>query len=223
MADVCFLQGPFFRQYGVITSSGGLNSHLQLGIPSSTNANLYTGALVAGDVKVAKDGGAEANITTLPVQIGATGVWQFALSAAELTAYSVTIHVKKTGSTAEMVITVETNIVAGQVNFNATAFGGNTAAVTLTGVGTGQALKLAATTAPYLTNLFDTTEVSEISGAPPTPPTYGQSLLYLMARFYDLVTQTVSVQTVYKRDSATALTNMAVADDGTTQSKGKGV
>src|SRR5258708_15656513 len=114
MADVCFQAGPFFRQYGIATGSALVNSNLQVGIPSSTNANLYTGALGAGDVKVSKDGGAEGNIGTLPTQVGATGVWNFGLTAAELTAGTTTIHIKKAGSTAEVVITIETSIAVGR-------------------------------------------------------------------------------------------------------------
>lgn len=50
---------------------------------------------VAGDVKVSKDGGAAANVTNLPVAIvmGNTAVWDFSLTAAELTAAQVIVTV----------------------------------------------------------------------------------------------------------------------------------
>lgn len=46
-----------------------------------------------GDVKVIKDGGAAANITTLPVFISSTGILTWSLSAAECTATEVIIQV----------------------------------------------------------------------------------------------------------------------------------
>lgn len=46
----------------------------------------------AGDVKVIKDGGAPANITTLPTEVGA-GVWKFPLSATEMSAAKVQVVV----------------------------------------------------------------------------------------------------------------------------------
>lgn len=50
---------------------------------------------VAGDVKVSIDGGAAANIATLPVAIamGNGAMWNFALSAAELTGKKISIVV----------------------------------------------------------------------------------------------------------------------------------
>ena len=49
----------------------------------------------AGDVKVSKDGGAVANITTLPTAVTGTGsvLWTFALSATEMEAARITIQV----------------------------------------------------------------------------------------------------------------------------------
>jgi hypothetical protein len=48
--------------------------------------------LAAGDVTVSKDGGAFANIATLPTEIGTTGCLEVALSAAEMTADTVAIR-----------------------------------------------------------------------------------------------------------------------------------
>lgn len=47
--------------------------------------------LAAGDVQVSKDGGAFANITDLPVQIGSTGVLKVSLTATEMNADRVAI------------------------------------------------------------------------------------------------------------------------------------
>src|SRR5262249_13178258 len=48
-----------------------------------------------GDVKVSKDGGNVANITTLPVAVGGTGsaLWEFTLSATEMQAAEIVIQV----------------------------------------------------------------------------------------------------------------------------------
>jgi hypothetical protein len=220
MADVVFQYGPFFRQYGIVLASATVNAPITVGIPTSTNANLYTGALGAGDVKVSLDGGAEANINTLPTQVGATGIWAFILSAAELVAAVTTIHVKKAGTTAEIVITVETTLAVGRLRVNSTGVGGNTDAATLTAIGTGLPLNLVPGTGRH-TNIFDTSMVAEMSAPPPTVPTIQVGIQAVYQRMAFLVTQTVSTQTWYKADSVTPLTSIAVADDGTTQSKGK--
>lgn len=48
--------------------------------------------LAAGDIQVSKDGGAFANITTLPTEIGTSGVLPVALSATEMNADRVTVR-----------------------------------------------------------------------------------------------------------------------------------
>lgn len=47
---------------------------------------------VAGDVKVDKDGGGVANITTLPVRIGSTPLYKLNLSATEMTATHINVY-----------------------------------------------------------------------------------------------------------------------------------
>ena len=49
-------------------------------------------SLVAGDVKVSKDGAGENNIATLPVEIGTSGVLAVALNGTEMTADTVTVR-----------------------------------------------------------------------------------------------------------------------------------
>jgi hypothetical protein len=51
--------------------------------------------------------------------------------------------------------------------------------------------------------------------------TFGAIMQFLKRRFFNRVTQTSTVQTITQDDSATALTSMAVSDDGVTQTKGK--
>ncbi len=47
--------------------------------------------LAAGDVKVIKDGGAPADIASLPSEIGTTGVYRFSLTASEMDATTITV------------------------------------------------------------------------------------------------------------------------------------
>ncbi len=61
-------------------------------IDSASRPNYKSSAtLAAGDVKVINDGGAPANITSLPTEIGTTGVYRFSLSASEMDAATVAV------------------------------------------------------------------------------------------------------------------------------------
>lgn len=103
-----------------------------------------------------------------------------------------------------------------------TATAGNSSGILATGRGTGQGLNVAhATDNSLMTNIFDTLEGSEPSAAIASNATFKQIYQFLKRRFFNLVTQTSSVQTIYKDDSVTSLTTLACSNDGTTQSKGK--
>ncbi len=61
-------------------------------VDSASRPNYKSSAtLAAGDVKVIKDGGAPANISALPTEIGTTGVYRFSLSASEMDAATVAV------------------------------------------------------------------------------------------------------------------------------------
>ena len=61
-------------------------------IDSAGRPNYKSSAtLAAGDVRVIKDGGAPANITALPSEIGTTGVYRFSLTASEMNATTVAV------------------------------------------------------------------------------------------------------------------------------------
>lgn len=85
----------FTLKYGVATDLVTPGStHVRIPIRKAGSGDFATSSdwtPATGDVKVVKDGGAAANITTLPTY--ANGRWQFALSAAELTAKQVEINV----------------------------------------------------------------------------------------------------------------------------------
>ncbi len=61
-------------------------------IDSAVRPNYKSSAtLAAGDVKVIKDGGAPANISSLPTEIGGTGVYRFSLTASEMNATTIAV------------------------------------------------------------------------------------------------------------------------------------
>ena len=61
-------------------------------IDSASRPNYKSSAtLAAGDVKVIKDGGAPANITALPTEIGTTGVYRFSLTDSEMNATTIAV------------------------------------------------------------------------------------------------------------------------------------
>ena len=61
-------------------------------IDSASRPNYKSSAtLAAGDVKVIKDGGAPANISALPTEIGTTGVYRFSLTASEMNATTIAV------------------------------------------------------------------------------------------------------------------------------------
>src|ERR1043166_1275933 len=74
------------RKNNTATATG---SHIRIPMIKRGAVDFALGAdwtPAAGDVKIAKDGGAAANLATLPtaVTIGNSAYWEFALSAAEL-------------------------------------------------------------------------------------------------------------------------------------------
>lgn len=83
--------GAFFRKYNVA-------SHVYIPMVKRAVVDFAVGAdwtPAAGDCKIIKDGGAAANVGTLPVAIvsGNGAVWDFALSATELSAAKVIVTV----------------------------------------------------------------------------------------------------------------------------------
>jgi hypothetical protein len=89
------LVSAFLRKYNValdLATAGSLR--IRIPIRKAGSADYATGSdwtPAAGDVKVAKDGGAQANIGTLPTY--SNGSWEFTLSATELSARLVEVRV----------------------------------------------------------------------------------------------------------------------------------
>lgn len=81
----------FLRKYGVATAAG---THVRIPIIKAGSQD-YAGSgdwtPAAGDVKISKNGGAQANIGTLPTYTN--GAWQFQFTAAELQAATIEVQV----------------------------------------------------------------------------------------------------------------------------------
>jgi hypothetical protein len=79
----------FWRKYGTA-------SKVRIPIVKASSSDFAVGAdwtPASGDVKISKDGGAAASITTLPTAIamGNGAIWEFAISATEMQAAEITI------------------------------------------------------------------------------------------------------------------------------------
>lgn len=132
------LQGPHFRQFGVaLATANQINPSVYVPLITNAAQTFKTGAgLAAGDVKISKDGGAEANVTTLPTEIGTTGIYGQTLTAAEMQASVILVHYKKAGTIEECLVIIETRLGLGQMDVDATQIGGNVPGIKSTGVGT---------------------------------------------------------------------------------------
>jgi len=96
------------RKYGVATASG---THIRVPIIKAGSQDFAAGGdwtPATGDVKISKDGGAQANIGTLPTYTN--GAWEFQLTGAELTASQIEIMVVDSATKAveDQCILVET-------------------------------------------------------------------------------------------------------------------
>ena len=89
---------------------------------SDTDVFQTSVTLAAGDVLVSKDGGATANITNLPTEIGTTGILTVTLTASEMTADRVTVlfHDQTGDEWQDLLVTIQT-VTTSQIDDLATA------------------------------------------------------------------------------------------------------
>ena len=87
--------------------------YLSLGTFDDANVFKTSPTLAAGDVQVSKDGGAFANITSLPTQIGSTGVLAVALTSTEMNADVIVVrfHDAAGDEWQDLLVTIETETV----------------------------------------------------------------------------------------------------------------
>jgi hypothetical protein len=130
-----------FAKYGAAT-----DFYFCVEQPSASSSDRFLSAAVpwvAGDAQVDKDGGGLANVTNLPVRIGASPLYKWPATAAELTATKVNlllIDVTVPPVWRDLHIQIETKLLLGQIDVDASGIGGNTSAMSLVGVGTGYGL-----------------------------------------------------------------------------------
>lgn len=94
------MSASYMRKYGT-----GTGADIYINIPKAGSANHAVGAdwtPAGGDVKISKDGGAAANIGTLPtaVAMGNSAIWKFVFTDAELQAAFVAVTVSDSATKA---------------------------------------------------------------------------------------------------------------------------
>jgi hypothetical protein len=158
----------------------------------------------AGDVKVSKNQGNVANITTLPVLVGGTGsvLWDFALSATEMQAAEIAIQVVDSATKAikDTVFRIQT-------------YGDASAQF---------AFDLASN------NVFSSNTVAEMSqGTPPVSPTAEQMLNYL---YREIVRSKIIVDTdtgnekrIFADDGSTILYKKSLTDASSVTTIGEAI
>ncbi len=129
-----------FAKYGVAT-----DFYFCVETPASTGADRFLSAAVpwvAGDVKVDKDGAGLNNVSALPTRIGSTALYKWAATAGELAANKVNCLLIDADGPAwrDCHIAIETRLLLGQVDVDASAMAAGTHAMSLVGVGTGYGL-----------------------------------------------------------------------------------
>lgn len=231
-----------FAKYGTATT-------FYFSLEDITDAEApFTGvAPLTADIWLVKDGGAAANATNAFTAIS-NGVYSWAATATEMQATR--LHVNVYDATASAIfkpitVLILTKLQLGQIDVDATAIGSNTNAIIGTGVGTGAGLATtggatgngilttgAGTSAYglklvnasgnlYLSNTFDQQLPAEATVAFALTDSIGKVIGRIVRRFVNKVTQTTTQQKVYADDGTTVVETMTVADDGTTQTKGK--
>lgn len=114
--------------------------------PASTGSDQFLSAAVpwiAGDVTISKDGGAFANVGTLPSRLGSTPLYELTLTATEMQATEINVILRDAAGGPlwrDCHLQVKTKLLLGQIDVDATQIGGNTHAMSLVGVGTGYGL-----------------------------------------------------------------------------------
>lgn len=114
--------------------------------PVSTGSDQFLSAVVpwvAGDVVVYQDGASAGNIDVLPTRVGATPVYNLAVTGAKMQAQQTSVLLRDASGGPlwrDLLIIITTRLRLGQIDVDATAIGGNTTAMSLVGVGTGYGL-----------------------------------------------------------------------------------
>jgi len=208
-----------FGQYGVETTV-----YFTLHDAADADIRYLSYVHAAGDSKVSKDGGAFANTSNaVDVTQSATGLYALTLTATEMQATRVVVAIQDQGSEAfkPLEIQVLTKLALGQIDVDATQIGGNTHAISGTGVGTGYGLNVSGASSTYYTSLFTQVEGTAPTAAIADNATIAAILQHIKRRFVNKITVSGSTLTWYQDDAASTLQSQTVSDDGSTQTLGE--
>lgn len=111
--------------------------------PSATSSDKFLSAAApwaTTECHVTKDGGAVADATNAPTRIGTSAFYTITLTAAELQAENVWVHISDAGNAArDVALRIRTSIEVGKMVLNAAQMT-NTTALLATGIGTGHGI-----------------------------------------------------------------------------------
>lgn len=221
----------------------GVARHLYVPITKRAVIDFAVGAdwtPVAGDVKVSKDGGAAANIGTLPAVIvmGNGAMWDFTLTATEMQAAQVMVTVADAATKAveDQALIVETYGHASALHefdldtptVNPGAAGITSAAFAAGAIDAGAiatdafgALEVAAGAASEIATAVWAVAMSELAGVPGPTDSVLEGLEWLFALARNRLTQTASQTRVFLDDGSTLLGAAATSDAGGTLVRGE--
>lgn len=190
----------FLRKYATGTGADVIIPIIKRGVIDFAVTADWTPA--AADVKISKDGGVAANITTLPVILTDIG-WKFVFSDAELTAARINVNIVDAATK-----TIEDQHIVIETYGNASAqhaFDLDTAGLTAAQVNT-----------EVLDVLNVDTFAEPGQGAPAATASIVAKIGYLYKQWRNRKAQTASTRSLYNDDAVTVDQKSTVSDDGTT-------
>lgn len=211
------MNGPFimFGKYGVQTT-------FVFTLEDGSTTDCYTGSdIVAADTTISKDGGASA-ATTNAVTTTNAPFFTIVLTATEMQATRILVRINDASAAAfkDAVLLILTKLPLGQIDVDATQIGGNTAAISATGVGTGYGLNVSGASDTYYTNIFTQELPAEPSAAFASTDAIGTTIGRIVRRFFNKTTVSSTTMSHYKDNASTVRESQAVSDDGSTQTLG---
>lgn len=203
---------------GVLNAQYGAAYTIYFGLEvvAGTNSDrLITAAVaaipvVAGDVKISKDGGALADTTNLPTQITASQpLYALTLTATEMQASRIVVNfVDQTATPTfrDLMILIETVTTLGRFYVDASLMPGNVNGIDGRGAGSGHGISGTAGASGKVSNLFDSVLGTEPSAAfAVATVTAAQALQLIGMRLFHKVSADSTSLTMYKADDSTVL------------------
>ena len=201
----------FLRKYNVtldLSTAGSLR--IRIPIRKAGSNDFAVGAdwtPAAGDVKLSKNGAAQANIGTLPTY--SEGSWEFTLTGTELSARLVEVRIVDSATKA-----------VDDEGFNVETFGHASAMFADNYITAINNLSTAQVNAEVVDALATDT-YAEPTTVPAATSSLSDKIAYLFTRLRNKREQTSSAETIYQDDGSTVLATASKADDNTTFTKGE--